>query len=274
MFRIQRNVEKDEAMFLCPNREDEVTILIKSYANWTPKFIMTDFSKSLMNSVKNQLILHDEEAKIVPCFFHFCQCLWRKASSLGLRKKDLVKRTKLVILNLKALCFRKTEKVEYYFQKIQTVFTLGESAYKPLFRYFEKNWIKGKICSPNVWNYSKYITVKNNKYSLSSKCHFTNSNLEKVNGLLNYYTGNVKTIIEKFNIVLNQLMGFYDSNTIDVDLHEKIEPSYKSTDLMIKLCHIEKEIIEEEDVKEIISRLRENIYVNEEENYAYTLNFN
>ena len=52
-----------------------------------------------------------KDTKILPCFFHFSQALWRRANGMGLRQQKYIQETKSLILNLKALCFNKLDDV-------------------------------------------------------------------------------------------------------------------------------------------------------------------
>ena len=58
--------------------------LLKFNYNFIPKYLTIDFSKSEENAIKQ---IYENETKIIFCFFHFVQCLWRRINKIGLRKK-------------------------------------------------------------------------------------------------------------------------------------------------------------------------------------------
>jgi len=69
-----------------------------------------NYSKDLFELILVALLNHKDtniyifknnnNIKIIPCFFHLLQCWWKKASSLGLRKKKYIKEIKVIIFNL------------------------------------------------------------------------------------------------------------------------------------------------------------------------------
>ena len=77
---------------------------------------------------------------IIPCFFHFIQCWWRKANSLGLRKKNFVNKTKLIIFNSKLLPFLEFDTAIEFYKKIKEEYMSNE--YESFFEYFENTWMK------------------------------------------------------------------------------------------------------------------------------------
>ena len=95
-----------------------------------------------------------KKTEILPCFFHFCQALWRKASELGLRDRKFLLNAKDMILNLKVLAFTKLEEVEKRFENIKRHFSRLEGNFEEFLNYFEVNWIKGRVFKKKIWNYS------------------------------------------------------------------------------------------------------------------------
>jgi len=53
--------------------------LLKCKPDLDPKSIQIDFEQAFISAFKDIF----PNAKINVCFFHFCQCLWRKIQSLG-----------------------------------------------------------------------------------------------------------------------------------------------------------------------------------------------
>lgn len=98
-----------------------------------------------------------KNSQILPCFFHFCQALWRKANKLRLRRSKYISLAKDMILNLKVLAFTKIEDVVKRFENIKRYFTrLGEN-FEEFIAYFDNNWIKGKKINIKHWNYSMAV---------------------------------------------------------------------------------------------------------------------
>ena len=81
--------------------------LLKFNYKFKPKFINIDFSKVEENAILE--VYKNDKIKILFCLFHFVQCLWRKINSLGLRKKEFIKKSKCLIFNIKLLAFIKIE---------------------------------------------------------------------------------------------------------------------------------------------------------------------
>ena len=93
----------------------------------------------------------------MPCFFHFSQCLWRKANEYGLRSKHHLDNTKNLILNLKSLAFNDLEEIDKRFDLIESEYQKLGQEFQKLLEYFKKNWIKAKKYDKLMWNYSKGV---------------------------------------------------------------------------------------------------------------------
>ena len=72
------------------------------------------------------------------CLFHFIQCLWRKINSLGLRKKEFIKKSKCLSFNIKLLDFIKVEDIEDSYNCIKNSNIFDDDKYTLFFIYFEK----------------------------------------------------------------------------------------------------------------------------------------
>lgn len=64
-----------------------------------PRVIMADFEKGMRKAL-NQIFIH---SKLLGCFFHYSQAIWRKASKLSLRSEVYLGKTKILICFLKIL---------------------------------------------------------------------------------------------------------------------------------------------------------------------------
>ncbi len=95
--------------------------------------------------------------RIVPCFFHFAQCMWRKANKLGLRKKENAKNSKNMILNIKILPFLPLQEVDDHFYMIYEEYEGKGKAFKEFLDYLIRNWLKGNKYPKEIWNYSKGV---------------------------------------------------------------------------------------------------------------------
>ena len=93
------------------------------------------------------------------CLLHFLQCLWRKINSLGLRKKEFIKKSKCLIFNIKLLAFIKVEDIEDSFNFIKNSDIFDDDKYTLFFNYFEKNWINKDT---DKWNYFYIISLNQN----------------------------------------------------------------------------------------------------------------
>ena len=112
--------------------------ILKNKYDFNPKFLTCDFMKSNLNSIKN---IFKEDTKIITCYFHFIQILWRKANSLHLRNKNYIQTTKLLIFNLKLLPFLKFDDMLKFYKEIKRQNIFNDNLYDIFFTYLEKNWI-------------------------------------------------------------------------------------------------------------------------------------
>lgn len=74
------------------------------------------------------------------CFFHFCQCVWRKIKSLLLQKNYSENSTfALQVKQLCALAFVPVHDVVYAFEELieSEYYIENESLFQPILNYFE-----------------------------------------------------------------------------------------------------------------------------------------
>ena len=132
-------------------------INMKILRKFSPEFTTVDFEqahiKVICNFFYSKKIFEYKalreiyrESKILPCFFHFAQALWKKASKIGLRKEGYLQKTKEMILNLKSLSFTKIENVEEKYNMIEDEFQKLGQPFKEFLTYFSNTWIKQKVC--------------------------------------------------------------------------------------------------------------------------------
>ena len=108
--------------------------LLKFNYKFKPKFINIDFSKAEENAILE--VYKNDKIKIVFCLFYFVQCLWRKINSLGLRKKEFIKKSKSLIFNIKLLAFIKVEDIEGSYNCFKNSGIFDDYKYTLFFNYF------------------------------------------------------------------------------------------------------------------------------------------
>ena len=143
---------------------------IKAKYNFNPVFITCDFSKANISAINKTF----ENCLIITCFFHLIQCWWRKASTLKLRKKNIVSKTRILIFNLKLLAFMDIGRAIEFYDTIKT--TYYEEQFSEFFDYFETTWlnpnkdIKTKF-EFDIWSYYGKFDFKNQrkKYLISEE---------------------------------------------------------------------------------------------------------
>ena len=124
------------------------------------KIVMTDFEVSLISVVKEVF----PDAKHYGCFFHFKQCLYRKISNLGLKKKydsdpEFQRKVKL----LEALAFVPVNFVERSFNIIleQNILPVQMQNFVD---YFEDTWIgkfERRTRNPPMFPYTMWSCYSN-----------------------------------------------------------------------------------------------------------------
>ena len=68
------------------------------------------------------------------------QFCWERASNIGLRKKNIIKKIKFLIFNLKLLLFLKENVAINFFKKLKDEIGNKEK-YEEFFEYFESTWL-------------------------------------------------------------------------------------------------------------------------------------
>ncbi len=113
-----------------------------------PKTIVCDFESSLHSALKSQL----PDSRIQGCYFHFCQCLYRKLASLGLSssfaKND---NFRVLVRVIMALAFLPSCEVEHSFTCLVAHFAKFDPNVDKLFKYMRKHWLHD-VDTWNVYN--------------------------------------------------------------------------------------------------------------------------
>jgi hypothetical protein len=158
--------------------------LLKFRFAFNPTLVTCDFMISNISALSKCY----DKLNFNLCFFHLIQALWRKLSSLGLRKQQYIKTSKILIFNLKVLCFTNPEYIDKQFNVICEYFKDKDPKYMEFLDYYRNCWIKGKY-KIDHWNYYNNISQKKVKkktiVTIKDNISFTNNSIESLNGYVN-----------------------------------------------------------------------------------------
>ena len=106
-------------------KEDKNTFIqfytyLKNQFDFNPKFITCDFAIANIEAIK--FVFGEENITIITCFFHLIQNWWKRAGRLGMRKKDIIKKSRNLIFNLKLLPFMELNNARKFYLKIKEYF--------------------------------------------------------------------------------------------------------------------------------------------------------
>ena len=187
---------------LIPNKQQvsymKLFTMLKEYLN-PPDSFSWDFEKGLLNTIK----LNFENCKVLGCWFHLSQNLWKHVQSYGLVEKySSDKEFYKAFQRLKALPFVPCVDVVYAFKVIKCN---SPVEFNLMLEYFETYYIgKLKINSKSVREEPMFaIEIWNVYERIEKDLPRTNNNLEawhKVFGVRYYYYifGHKKIIKQKF----------------------------------------------------------------------------
>jgi len=105
--------------------------------NLTPTLIMGDFEPALRGAC--QKIFPD--VQFAGCYFHFVKALNDKMKKLGLCKKLLKNKAKLLISFLQIIAHCPKEQRKEFFDEITDIYKGEDSKFKEFLVYFKKNWL-------------------------------------------------------------------------------------------------------------------------------------
>ena len=159
------------------NKETFVTILsyLKNKYNWHPNNVTIDYSKA----EKKALTEVFPNIQFIPCFYHYMVNITKHIPELKSKNKSLKLIAKDCLANIKLLSFVPLSKFNNFYNLIVDKYRVKIPKF---FKYFEKNYIRGKIFDKTIWNYTKAI----------------NNN---INNDIIFYTNN---IVESFNSIINK----------------------------------------------------------------------
>jgi len=108
---------------------------------FNPQHFSTDFESGLMAAIAVQL----PHTQLRGCFFHFCQCCFRRAQSLGLLQTYCQNNAHRIILRVfMALAFLPEHEILIVNSSVNYVPTII-----PFAQYFQRHWIV--VIPPSVW---------------------------------------------------------------------------------------------------------------------------
>lgn len=119
-----------------------VVVLLKY--KWNPSAVTVDFEAALINAVKYQF----PQSRIVGCYFHFQQALFRKMRNLGIDEESASAGCK----KLRKLTRVRNTEIQATIDSLKRGTEMGKNCWTPFWNYFSNTWMK-KFPS-NLWNIS------------------------------------------------------------------------------------------------------------------------
>ena len=221
------------------NKETFITVLnfLKIKYNFTPKIMATDYSKSLILSIKHIF----PNILLIPCFFHFIQNNIKKLPEIRSKTKTIKEYAKDCLANIRLLCFIDHEKINNFYKDIKDKY---RSKFPKYFKYFDINYMNENARFKKIWNYNDIFMNNMDKHIL----FYTNNICESMNRTLNMkFIGGCKTFFN-FKNCIKDIIDMYEKNNkvyqeINGSITRALEYYVKKT-LVITL-------IKNEDLKKI-----------------------
>ena len=116
--------------------------ILKCFYNFVPNYITNNFG--LANLKALEIVYSNDNVIIITCFFHLVQAWWKKASKIGLRRKNYIVGTKMLIFNLELLPFMDYQSANKFYLKLKELDEFKDDLYSLFFSYFEKTWFTCK----------------------------------------------------------------------------------------------------------------------------------
>ena len=188
---------------LITNENKETFFVLYNYFknkyNFQPNKITSDYCPALISSIK----ITFPNTKIVPCFFHFLQNNIKKLPELRSKNNTLKKYANDLLANIRLLCFIPLNNFKEFYKLILDKY---RCKFPVFFKYFEKNYIKGRVLDKKQWNYNNIITNNLNNDLL----FYTNNIVESFNNNLNKkFIGFAKTM-HNFKNALTDVINLYE----------------------------------------------------------------
>ena len=125
-----------------------VTLLFKNFWKFLPSKITYDFALGNINAINT--VYENENILIIPCFFHLIQVWWRKLNKLGF-KKNIIMKTKVLVLYLNVIAFMNHDKAVKFYKKIKNEYN---NELESFFEDFEDTWFIKEECKDNRYDFS------------------------------------------------------------------------------------------------------------------------
>ena len=115
-----------------------------------PERITIDYSRD----ERNALIYSFPNVEIIPCFFHFMKNITKHLKEIRSNNKTLKNLDNYCLSNIKLLWFIPFNNFDGFYKLILDKFRCKFPAF---FKYFNKNYIKGKVLDKKQWNYDNIM---------------------------------------------------------------------------------------------------------------------
>lgn len=221
----------------------ELYYYLKTIWKFIPSKITYDFALGNINAIDT--VFENDNVLIIPCFFHLIQAWWRKLNKLGFRKKNIIKKTKVLVLNLKLLSFMNHDKALEFYKEIKNEYN---NEFESFFEYFEDTWFsieegKDTRYDFSLWSYDGKFKFDESRRELISKKNLekyvflSNNACESLNHLINSFIAiNNKVSITRFEIIIKTLFVRLDvSNSLKDQNVEHIDRKCQLSDLLFEL---------------------------------------
>ena len=137
---------------------DLISVALEQGFQLKPTIVMSDFENGLRNAIYRAFSI--QAKNIIGCYFHYVQCLIRRARSEGLLKRnDSNKEIKVLLGLLKLISHCALEHRINLFQEIEEIFKNSGNKMESFLRYFKKNWLQNTFLQGLVDAYSSNTNI-------------------------------------------------------------------------------------------------------------------
>ena len=171
--------------------------------NFQPETINVDCNSAEVISIKKIFT----NTTIIICYYHIIKKFIQHLPEIRKKDKEIKKKAKNLLNNMKILLFLKRENVLKFYQMISDKYI---SLFPKFFKYFNNYYLKKYPFKYMDWNYD----IHNNLYPINIDHYFfTNNVCESINRTLNkYYKGACKSLLAFENAILKLIQLYTDRN--------------------------------------------------------------